>query len=185
MGAKYRNFLLIAALSFTDIVLGLILFYAVSERQESQDKQQDQHPYEIVYSIPDGQEARAMPWANDAGTCFITYYCPCSVCCGNPDGITYSGAKAVPYETCAVDPELIPLGSTVIVDYGDGMPHVYRAEDTGSGVNGNHIDIFVASHDEAKKLGKRAAYVYWLPVIFQEPEKPGIYSESKKNGMIT
>lgn len=93
--------------------------------------------------------------------CVVTYYDVCVLCCGKADGITASGAAAVPYETCAVDPEVIPLGSVVKVAYDDGEVRTCRAEDTGSGVKGNHIDVCVAGHEEAKALGVRQATVYW------------------------
>lgn len=95
------------------------------------------------------------------GECTVTYYDPCVLCCGKSDGITASGVRATPYETCAVDPAVIPLGSTVMVIYDDGEVRTYRAEDTGSGVKGNHIDVCVAGHREAKALGVRHGIVYW------------------------
>ena len=49
------------------------------------------------------------------------------------------------------------------MDYGDGELHYYRADDTGSGVGGNHIDLCVGSHQEALDLGVRVADVYWCP----------------------
>lgn len=107
------------------------------------------------------QEAQTAPWANRLDNVTITYYCLCVDCCGKTDGITASGAKAVPHETCAVDPAVIPLGSDVSVDYGDGELHHYIANDVGGGVNGNHIDICVSGHEEALQLGRRTATVYW------------------------
>lgn len=95
------------------------------------------------------------------GDCIITYYDVCVLCCGKADGITASGTKAVPYETCAVDPAVIPLGSSVLVKYEDGTILRLRAEDTGKGVRGNHIDVCVAGHKEALALGVRRATVYW------------------------
>lgn len=111
---------------------------------------------------PEEQEAQIMPWANKIENCTVTFYDCCVKCCGNSDGITYSGTQAVPYETCAVDPDIIPLGSTVSVDYGDGAIYQYRAEDVGGGVNGKHIDVCVVSHEEAFDLGRRTATVYWM-----------------------
>lgn len=111
---------------------------------------------------PEEREAQVMPWANKIEGCTITYYDCCAACCGNAAGITYSGTQAVPYETCAVDQAVIPLGSAVTVDYGDGELHHYRADDIGGGVKGNHIDICVASHEEALSLGRRTATVYWM-----------------------
>lgn len=93
--------------------------------------------------------------------CIVTYYDVCLLCCGKDDGITASGAEAVPYKTCAVDPAVIPLGSSVLVEYGDGTVFHLRAEDTGSGVRGNHVDVCVSGHEEALALGTRRATVYW------------------------
>lgn len=113
---------------------------------------------------PEEQEAQLMPWAHKLEGVTVTYYDCCVACCGKDDGITYSGTRSVPYETCAVDPDVIPLWSTVTVDYGDGELHHYRAEDIGGGVKGNRIDICVASHGEAMELGVRTATVYWMEV---------------------
>ena len=97
----------------------------------------------------------------------VTHYCICEACCGKaPDhpayGITASGLRATPGVSVAVDPDVIPLGSDVLVDYGDGEIHYYRADDTGSGVKGNHIDLCMASHQEALEAGVREATVYWV-----------------------
>lgn len=111
---------------------------------------------------PEEQEAQPMPWAHKLENVTVTYYDCCVACCGKDDGITYSGARAIPYETCAVDPDVIPLGSTVTVDYGDEELHRCLAEDIGGGVKGNRIDICVSSHQEAMEMGRRTATVYWM-----------------------
>ena len=100
----------------------------------------------------------------------ITHYCICEKCCGKtPDhpayGITASGRAAVPGTTVAVDPNVIPLGAEVLVDYGDGELHRYRADDTGSAVTGAHIDLCVGSHQEAIQLGVRTATVMWARTV--------------------
>lgn len=97
----------------------------------------------------------------------VTHYCICQRCCGKaPDhpayGITASGRRATPYVSVAVDPSVIPLGADVLVDYGDGEIHYYRADDTGSGVGSRHIDLCVGSHAEALQMGHRTATVYWV-----------------------
>ena len=89
------------------------------------------------------------------GECTITAYCPCAECCGRwADGVTASGLPATS-GVVAVDPEVIPLGSTVIID-----GQKYLAADTGSGVEGLHIDIFLASHEETVAHGVRTADVW-------------------------
>lgn len=90
------------------------------------------------------------------GICTITAYCPCEECCGRwADGLTATGVPAEP-GIVAVDPEIIPLGSTVIVD-----GQQYLAADTG--VTGQWIDICVASHREAEAFGVQTAAVWIIP----------------------
>lgn len=96
----------------------------------------------------------------------VTHYCPCQKCCGKPEGhpaygITASGRQLVPGVSVGVDPSVIPLGSTVILDFGDGELQYCVADDTGSGVRGNHIDLAMADHQEALEMGVRTATVYW------------------------
>lgn len=89
------------------------------------------------------------------GECAITAYCPCAECCGRwADGLTASGLPAGA-GIVAVDPDVIPLGSTVVID-----GQKYLAADTGSGVTGNHIDICLASHEETVAHGVRTAEVW-------------------------
>ena len=99
----------------------------------------------------------------------ITAYCICKKCCGKDEshpayGITASGREAEPFVSVAVDPVLIPLGSKVYVDYGDGLLYEFRADDTGGGVAGGHIDVCYPDHESALAHGVQAATVYWEEV---------------------
>ena len=103
----------------------------------------------------------------------ITHYCICKKCCGkDPDhpayGITASGKRATPGVTMAVDPKVIPLGSDILVDYGDGDIQAYIAQDTGGGIKGNRLDLCVEDHQTAINLGVRTATVWFIP-----PEETG------------
>ena len=90
------------------------------------------------------------------GECTVTYYCcePYAHICGDGDGLTATGLPVTP-GVVAVDPEVIPLGSTVIID-----GQAYLAADTGGAVRGNHVDIAVATHQEAEDLGTTTAKVW-------------------------
>ena len=91
------------------------------------------------------------------GECTITHYC-CEKyehICGTGDGLTASGVPVAP-GMVAVDTDVIPMGSTVIID---GTSYLA----TDRGVTGNHIDIAVATHEEADALGVYAAEVWILP----------------------
>lgn len=109
-------------------------------------------------------EAALLASANRLDDVTVTHYDCCVECCGKADGITASGVRATPGVTVAVDPAVIPLGADVLVDYGDGEICYYRADDTGSGVVGNHIDLCVADHQTAVQLGRRTATVWWTEV---------------------
>jgi 3D (Asp-Asp-Asp) domain-containing protein len=103
----------------------------------------------------------------DLGEYKITHYCSCPICCdqyaenrpvdeyGNEIVYTASGAVAEAGKTIAVDPEVIPLGSTVYIDGKE-----YVAEDVGGAIKGNRIDIYSSSHDEALNLGVKYSSVY-------------------------
>lgn len=86
-----------------------------------------------------------------------TAYCPCSKCCGvyaenRPNGIVYtaSGAVAKANHTIAVDTSVIPFGTQI--KYGDV---IYTAEDTGSAIKGNRIDIYFDDHTSALNFGRQ------------------------------
>lgn len=90
----------------------------------------------------------------------LTAYCPCSRCCGKSDGITSTGTTATEGRTIAVDPRVIPYGSTVTLYYEDGTSHTYTAEDCGGAIKENRIDVFFDNHQTALQFGVQLAYVY-------------------------
>lgn len=89
-----------------------------------------------------------------------TAYCNCVKCCGkySPEaggkGTTKSGTMPKQGRTIAVDPNVIPLGTKVVIN-----GNVYTAEDTGGAVKGNIIDIYFASHSATSKFGRRTLKV--------------------------
>lgn len=85
----------------------------------------------------------------------ITHYCDCYKCCLKEDGITYTGTQATEGRTIAVDPNVIPLGSTVIIDNKE-----YIAEDIGGAIKQKRIDIFISDHQRALDLGVIEKGVY-------------------------
>ena len=94
------------------------------------------------------------------GTFKITHYAPVVECCGKADGISASGRPVVPYYSAAVDPTVIPLGTIFFLDYGDGVLHEVRADDTGELVKGYVVDICVSDYDTAVHMGVRQAQAY-------------------------
>ena len=94
----------------------------------------------------------------------VTAYCPLSCCCGRyADGITATGTAAVEGRTVAVDPEVVPYGSALEVIYEDGSRARYVAEDCGTGVRAQSLDVFFEDHQAAREFGVRTAYVFIIP----------------------
>ena len=91
------------------------------------------------------------------GVFTLTAYDACVICCGKTDGITATGTHATQGRTIAVDPNVIPYGSRVRIG-----EQIYVAEDTGGRIKGNHIDVFLNTHEEARQFGVRKAEVFLL-----------------------
>lgn len=103
---------------------------------------------ELVREEPDGAAWQSV------GECTITHYCNCTECCGKNDGITATGTVATMGRTVSVDPDVIPLGSEVLIN-----GNVYIAEDAG--VHGNVIDVYIESHEQALAMGVYKTEVCW------------------------
>lgn len=156
----------------------------LAARQEAREKQAAKEVVEIatmgemeviaydpVVTIPDNVSggSNAQYTYADANGSYIslgefelTAYCPCPICCGiysnmeNPT--TASGTRATQGRTIATDTKVIPFGSKVVIN-----GKIYTAEDTGSAIKGNRIDIFYESHTEALYFGRQKAQVYLVP----------------------
>jgi len=91
---------------------------------------------------------------------FYTAFCPTG-CTGITatgidvrDTIYHEGKRII-----AVDPNVVPLGSTVKVTLANGDSFEATAQDVGGAIKGNRIDILVASRNEAYRLGRQSAKV--------------------------
>lgn len=104
----------------------------------------------VVYEAPEASDGHYY-----LGTCLVSAYCACEQCCGKSDGITATGTYATQGRTVAVDPSVIPYGSTVHID---GVPYV--AEDCGGAIGGTRIDLFFNSHQDALNWGVRYCEVW-------------------------
>lgn len=92
--------------------------------------------------------------SNYLGTFCVTAYCGCSECCGayaEGRGDVVTGAIGEPLTTgysIAVDPNVIPLGSTITIDGQE-----YKAQDTGGAIQGNRLDMYFDNHEDAIQFG--------------------------------
>ena len=111
--------------------------------------------------VPEEPVEPEQPKLDSLGYFVVTAYCACEKCCGEwSDGFTFTGTKATQGRTIAVDPDVIPLGSTVYFDGMDGLTSGFVAEDIGGSINGNHIDLFFESHEDALQWGIREREIF-------------------------
>ena len=101
----------------------------------------------------------------------LTAYCSCGKCCGkwgenrpvdeNGDEIVYgaSGARLIEGVSVAVDPDVIPYGSTIEIDGRE-----YIAHDCGGAIKNNRIDVYFDDHQSAVEFGVKEAEVFLLEV---------------------
>lgn len=130
-------------------ILTLFGFAGQDDLNEAKKKAEMATPEEVIEPVKAVEE-----WTS-LGEFKVTAYCSCRSCCGvwadnRPNGIVYtaSGAKAESGKTIAVDTDVIPFGTEVKI--GDT---IYTAQDTGSAVKGNVIDIYFDSHEDAVNHG--------------------------------
>jgi 3D (Asp-Asp-Asp) domain-containing protein len=99
----------------------------------------------------------------------LTAYCSCYQCCGeyalnrpideNGDEIVFGSIGQRLYQgvSIAVDPKVIPYGSTVLIGSSK-----YIAHDCGGAIKGNKIDIYFNNHSDARSFGRQHQEVYLL-----------------------
>lgn len=92
----------------------------------------------------------------------LTAYCSCEKCCGiwaynRPNGIVYGaiGEELKEGYSIAVDPNVIPYGTEVVID-----GKTYKAQDCGGAIKGNRIDVYFNDHDDALEFGVQYADIF-------------------------
>lgn len=112
---------------------------------------------------PTLEELQNVPQEVHSAEFTVTAYCSCEKCCGswakNRQGpvVGAAGVPLVAGSSVAVDNSIFPFG-TVFTDP-DGNEYV--AADTGSGVNGYWLDIYMEDHEAAREWGKKTITLSW------------------------
>ena len=105
--------------------------------------------------------AAEFPYVYDAAGEFrVTAYCGCSVCNGKWTGYPAANGEALTRGlTIAVDPDVIPLGSYLLIE-GVGLR---KAQDTGSAVCGKVVDVYFETHADTAQWNTRTLKVWVIP----------------------
>lgn len=112
-----------------------------------------------VETVPESDPELEPEWIEAVATA----YCPCERCCGSwalnrPDGIVYtaSGAEAVQGVTIAADWSIYPPGTVLFVE---GLGEMV-VQDRGGAIQGQKIDVYFESHDDALQFGRQNVRFY-------------------------
>ena len=148
------------------LIVALIISF-VTRPSASVPDEPESSPVRVEAPEPITETAAPEPELIELGEFKTTAYCTCVKCCGiwsaeHPSRVgtdyvqrTKSGTIPTADRTVSVDPNVIPLGTVLIID-----GHEYIAEDTGSAVKGNVIDIYFDSHERAVEYGVQMKTIY-------------------------
>jgi 3D (Asp-Asp-Asp) domain-containing protein len=112
-------------------------------------------------------ETEPLPRYRSMGTFKLTAYCSCEHCCdeyalnrpkdenGNPIVYTANMSIAKQGVTVAADTNVLPFGTSLLID-----GHEYIVQDRGGAIQGNRIDVYFDSHQEALQFGVQYKEVF-------------------------
>lgn len=159
------------------IILIIIVFAIISTPSKE----------DTLHNIPDKVYAKGKPKHSKKktiksnyeylGEYTLTAYCGCYHCSGGWGNKTSTGTTCKAGRTIAVDPMVIPYGSTVRIN-----GHDYIAEDCGGAIKGNRIDVYFDRHSEAIEFGRQKAKVYLKkpPKVIGKLKKLKIYKYARR-----
>ncbi len=165
--AKYRRSKRAGAIALAALTAGIwgFCFYALDKQMQPDPSDAEETVSNVAESESNvtNSATRGAERIDASGAeCVLTAYCPCEKCCGKwalnrPDGVVYTASGEVAQEgvTVAADWDVYPAGTVLHIE---GMGE-YIVQDVGGAVSGNHIDIFLDSHEKAVNFGKQTAFV--------------------------
>ncbi len=157
------------------IIFIFILMMTVINRCMYIDKKETEHKHindtvienteKVEIESKEGDDTNRTIEPVNLGMFKITAYCSCYRCCGKwsfnrPNGkvIGSTGEELKAGYSIAVDPEIIPYGTEVVIN-----GRTYKAQDCGGAIKGNRIDLYMKNHKTALEFGVQYAEVFILP----------------------
>ena len=138
---------------------------SVKEQENSGDEDYRLHYITPVTPPANSTQTDALPYIPGTTQTFRgkVEFVATAYSCDEEVGITASGTMAR-VGAIAVDPRVIPLGTQMYIVSTDGQ-YVYgycTAEDTGSAIKGNIVDLYYDSTEEANLFGRRNVTIYFI-----------------------
>ena len=116
--------------------------------QQEPIKEEPKQTTAVAATIINGHKVESL------GVYKLTAYCSCAKCCGKTDGITASGTHVTAGRTIAA-PKNFAFGTKIMIN-----GHIYTVEDRGGAIQGNRIDIYFNTHEEALKFGVKYVEIF-------------------------
>ena len=111
----------------------------------------------VVQTVAGPREEQEEPEMVSLGVFTAYAYCPCETCCGQwSGGPTASGVMPEEGRTVAADWDVLPAGTEIYIDCVGWR----TVEDTGSGVTGRALDLYMDSHQDALEWGVREIEIF-------------------------
>ncbi len=169
---KCRKALLISLALNLVLLIALIVSLAIPSKAVTEQNSQSSFVPDVTIQSPfiptvTPCSSETVVEYESLGEFKVTAYCPCVKCCGiwsadHPSRIgtdyiqkTASGTIPKAGHTVAADISVLPYGTVIIID-----GHEYTVEDRGGAVDGNSIDIFFESHQDALNWGVQYKTIY-------------------------
>ena len=141
-----------------NIIQGVQYHYAIESINRRFEQAMDEQTDKYLELVKAEEPMKTNYPKRSVGNFQLSFYTPHELVRPVEKLHTATGTRPKEGRTVAVDPKVIPLGSTVFIE-GFGY---YIAEDTGGAIKGNRIDVFLMDYNKAKQLGRRTAKVWIL-----------------------
>lgn len=151
------------------IAIPLSIYGSEQAKLNAEVHRNDLKPVPVSYIVEYEYEAQEVevPELESMGEFKLTAYCSCEKCCdrwaknrpvdenGNEIVIGASGEVLEAGKSIAVDPKVIPYGTTVLINGNE-----YIAQDCGGAIKKKRIDVYFDNHKDALEFGVQYAEIF-------------------------
>ena len=149
------------------IAIPLSIYGSEQAKLNAEVHRNDLKPIPVAYTVEYEVQEMEAPELESLGEFKLTAYCSCEKCCdrwaknrpvdenGNEIVIGASGEVLEAGKSIAVDPKVIPYGTTVLINGNECI-----AQDCGGSIKKKRIDVYFDNHKDALKFGVQYAEIF-------------------------